>query len=115
MPLMVAARSGLVSYVETLCAHKDIILNQQDSNGFTALIKVAFRLKELQDEYGRVKGYMKYKQCCEILIDHGIDYRIIDSIILPNIFKKSRKTVINQNFYYTFLGGNIYDNSEQSK
>lgn len=78
MPLMVAARSGLVSYVETLCAHKDIILNQQDSNGFTALIKVAFRLKELQDEYGRVKGYMKYKQCCEILIDHGIDYRIID-------------------------------------
>ena len=78
MPLMVAARSGLVSYVETLCAHKDIILNQQDSNGFTALIKVAFRLKELEDEYGRVKGYMKYKQCCEILIDHGIDYRIID-------------------------------------
>lgn len=44
MPLMVAARSGLVSYVETLCAHKDIILNQQDSNGFTALIKVAFKL-----------------------------------------------------------------------
>lgn len=78
MPLMVAARSGLTDFVRQLCEHPDIILNQQDSNGFTALIKTAFRLKELRDKYGKVKGYMRYKECCEILIDYGIDYRIID-------------------------------------
>lgn len=78
MPLMVAARSGLPEFVRQLCDHPDIILNQQDSNGFTALIKTAFRLKELRDKYGKVGGYMRYKECCEILIDHGIDYRIID-------------------------------------
>ena len=78
MPLMVAARSGLVDIVKMLCNHPDIILNQQDSNGFTALIKVAFHINELRDKYGKVMGFNRYKSCCEILIDKGIDFRIID-------------------------------------
>lgn len=78
MPLMVAAWSGLSDFVKELCSHPDIILNQQDSNGFTALIKAAFRMKELRDLHGKFKGYKRRMECCEILINSGIDYRIID-------------------------------------
>lgn len=40
-PLMIACWCGRKRYVEKLCEFPDISLNQQDSNGYTALIKCA--------------------------------------------------------------------------
>ncbi len=39
MPLMIAAWEGRIRFVEALCKDKRTSLNQQDANGFTALIK----------------------------------------------------------------------------
>ncbi|SEM22504.1 Ankyrin repeat [Butyrivibrio sp. ob235] len=63
MPLMIAAWWGKVEIVKMLCAHKDISINQQDENGFTALIKAC------------ANGHVK---CRDILIDAGADTRIVD-------------------------------------
>jgi len=45
-PLMIAAWHGRKDFVDRLCEQKDICLNQQDSNGFTALIKAAVKKNE---------------------------------------------------------------------
>lgn len=63
MPLMIAAWWGKSKYVEKLCAHEKISINQQDGNGFTALIKAC------------ANGYGK---CRDILIEAGADTRIAD-------------------------------------
>lgn len=49
-PLMIACWHGRKKFVEKLCSYKDIGLNQQDSNGFTPLIKCAWKKnRELYD------------------------------------------------------------------
>lgn len=63
MPLMIAAWWGKQKYVEKLCSLENISINQQDENGFTALIKAS------------ANGYGK---CRDILIDAGADTKIID-------------------------------------
>jgi len=63
MPLMIAAWWGKEAYVRKLCAHEKISLNQQDENGFTALIKAC------------ANGNLI---CRDILIEAGADTRIID-------------------------------------
>lgn len=42
-PLMIACWHGRKKFIEKLCSYKDIGLNQQDSNGFTPLIKCAWK------------------------------------------------------------------------
>jgi len=42
-PLMIACWHGRRAFVELLCAQKGICLNQQDRNGYTALIKCAIQ------------------------------------------------------------------------
>ena len=63
MPLMVAAWHGREEYVKALCDDPRTSINQQDFNGFTALIKAA------------IKGWRK---CCQILLDAGADTKIVD-------------------------------------
>ncbi len=63
MPLMVAAWHNRPEFVKELCEHKDISINQQDGNGFTALIKAC---------------YWRHMECRDILIAHGADQRIVD-------------------------------------
>lgn len=63
MPLMIAAWWGKQRYVEKLCSHEKISINQQDENGFTALIKAC------------TNGHGK---CRDILINAGADTRIVD-------------------------------------
>lgn len=63
MPLMIAAWWGKEDYVKKLCAHERISINQQDENGFTALIKAC------------ANGHIK---CRKILMDAGADTRIVD-------------------------------------
>ena len=62
-PLMIAAWCGKSKYVKKLCEHEDISINQQDWNGFTALIKAC------------TNGY---GICRDILIKAGADTRILD-------------------------------------
>lgn len=63
MPLMIAAWWGKQKYVKKLCEHKMISINQQDENGFTALIKAC------------ANGF---GECRDILIGAGADTRIVD-------------------------------------
>lgn len=63
MPLMVAAWGNEKEYVRELLADKRTSINQQDGNGFTALIKA---------------GYRGWRDCMDILIKAGADERIVD-------------------------------------
>ena len=63
MPLMIAAWHGNEDMVRKLCNHAEISINQQDENGFTALIKAC------------ANGYSR---CANILIEAGADKRIVD-------------------------------------
>ncbi|MBR1530190.1 MAG: ankyrin repeat domain-containing protein [Oscillospiraceae bacterium] len=63
MPLMVAAWDGKVEFVKALCADERTSINQQDANGFTALIKACYW------------GFLK---CRDILIEAGADTKIVD-------------------------------------
>lgn len=63
MPLMIAAWHKKPRYVKALCEDPRISINQQDDNGYTALIKAAIKGSE---------------RCCKILLDYGADYKIID-------------------------------------
>ena len=63
MPLMVAAFHGRASIVRLLCEDSRISINQQDSNGFTALMKACMN---------------GYKACRGILEEHNADERIVD-------------------------------------
>ena len=63
MPLMIAAWDNKLEYVKELCADSRTSLNQQDGNGFTALIKAC---------------YWGWLECRDILIDAGADTKIVD-------------------------------------
>lgn len=63
MPLMVAAWENQINIVSDLCADKRVSLNQQDGNGFTALIKAC--------HWGN-------KECRQIIEEAGADTTIID-------------------------------------
>ncbi len=63
MPLMVAALHGYESLVRLLCEDERISINQQDSNGYTALIKACMN--------GNTR-------CRDILQEHHADERIVD-------------------------------------
>lgn len=64
-PLMIACWSGRRKYVEKLCSYSDISLNQQDSNGYTALIKCAvarYNRKKARKSYGVNESLFRYLQ-----------------------------------------------------
>ena len=63
MPLMVAAWENQIDMVRDLCADKRVSLNQQDANGFTALIKAC---------------YWGNTECRKIIEDSGADTTILD-------------------------------------
>ncbi|MCH5345375.1 MAG: ankyrin repeat domain-containing protein [Acetatifactor sp.] len=63
MPLMIAAWDNKLDYVKELCADERTSLNQQDSNGFTALIKAC---------------YWGWLECRDIIIAAGADQKIVD-------------------------------------
>lgn len=62
-PLMVAAWENQIEMVRDLCADERISLNQQDGNGFTALIKACIRGN---------------KECRTIIQEAGADVTILD-------------------------------------
>ena len=64
-PLMVAAWHERFEFVKKLCLSSDISLNQQDANGYTALIKA---------------GIKKNKEIYNFLIEKGADKKIRDRI-----------------------------------
>lgn len=63
MPLMIAAWDNKIKYVQELCADERTSLNQQDGNGFTALIKAC---------------YWGWLECRNIIIEAGADQKIVD-------------------------------------
>ena len=63
MPLMVAAYDGRDAMVRLFCEDERISINQQDSNGFTALMKACMN--------GNIR-------CRDILLEHHADERIVD-------------------------------------
>lgn len=63
MPLMIAAWDNKILFVKELCADPRTSLNQQDGNGFTALIKAC---------------YWGWLECRDILIAAGADEKIVD-------------------------------------
>lgn len=63
MPLMIAAWDNKIPYVKELCADERTSLNQQDSNGYTALIKAC---------------YWGWLECRDIILDAGADPKIVD-------------------------------------
>lgn len=63
MPLMIAAWDNKLDYVKELCADERTSLNQQDGNGFTALIKAC---------------YWGWRDCRDIIIKAGADQKIVD-------------------------------------
>ena len=62
-PLMVAAWEKQIDIVRDLCSDKRVSLNQQDGNGFTALIKAC---------------YWGNKECRKLIEDAGADKTIFD-------------------------------------
>ena len=63
MPLMLAAWHKRERFVKALCNDPRISINQQDFNGYTALIKASIKESE---------------ECCRILLEAGADTKIID-------------------------------------
>lgn len=63
MPLMIAAWTGDEDIVRTLCEDDRISINQQDANGFTALMKACMNGN---------------RRCRDILLEAGADERIVD-------------------------------------
>ena len=63
MPLMIAAWDNRIQHVRELCADPRTSLNQQDGNGFTALIKAS---------------YWGWIDCIKILKEAGADTKIVD-------------------------------------
>ncbi len=63
MPLMIAAWENQVDIVRILCSDSRVSLNQQDGNGYTALIKAC---------------YWGYKECRKIIEEAGADTTILD-------------------------------------
>ena len=63
MPLMVASWDGKAEFVKALCNDERTSINQQDANGFTALIKAC---------------YWGFRNCMDILLEAGADTKIVD-------------------------------------
>lgn len=63
MPLMIAAWDNQLEYVKELIADERTSLNQQDGNGFTALIKAC---------------YWGWLECRDLLMEAGADTKIVD-------------------------------------
>lgn len=63
MPLMIAAWEGKEQFVKVLCEDPRTSINQQDANGFTALIKASAN---------------KYFKCKDILLKYGANEKIVD-------------------------------------
>jgi len=63
MPLMIAAWDGKERFVKALCEDERTSINQQDANGFTAVMKACHW------------GFLK---CRDILIASGADTKIVD-------------------------------------
>ena len=63
MPLMIAAWDGKTDFVKELLADERTSINQQDGNGFTALIKAC---------------YWGWLTCRDLLIEAGADQKIVD-------------------------------------
>ena len=63
MPLMVAAWHNKLEFVKELCADERTSLNQQDGNGYTALIKACGN------------GFL---ECRDIIRNAGADTKIVD-------------------------------------
>lgn len=63
MPLMIAAWDNKISFVKELLADSRTSINQQDGNGFTALIKAC---------------YWGWLECRDLLINAGADTKIVD-------------------------------------
>lgn len=63
MPLMIAAWDNRLAYVKELVADERTSLNQQDANGFTALIKAC---------------YWGFTACRDVLLAAGADEKIVD-------------------------------------
>lgn len=67
MPLMIAAWHGMTEFVKLLCEDERTSLNQQDANGFSALMKAC------------MNGYFRgNKDIRKVLIDSGADTKIVD-------------------------------------
>lgn len=63
MPLMVAAWDNRINFVKELLKDERTSINQQDGNGFTALIKAC---------------YWGHTQCRDMLLKAGADTKITD-------------------------------------
>lgn len=63
MPLMIAAWDNKLEYVRELLKDERTSINQQDGNGFTALIKAC---------------YWGWLECRDLLLEAGADTRIVD-------------------------------------
>ncbi len=72
MPLMIACWEGKKRFVEALCADERISINQQDANGFTALMKACMN-GHFEDNKEKRTWNLK-----DILISAGADERIVD-------------------------------------
>lgn len=67
MPLMIAAWHGMTEFVRLLCKDERTSLNQQDANGFSALMKAC------------MNGYFRGdKDIRKVLLDSGADTKIVD-------------------------------------
>ena len=75
-PLMIACWHGRKKFVEKLCAMPEISLNQQDSNGYTALIKCAVQ-RYNRKKAGKKCDYVEALYRYLLKID-GVDTRIRD-------------------------------------
>lgn len=72
MPLMIAAWEGKKDFVEALCKDERTSINQQDANGFTALMKACMNGHFANDREKHTWD------CRKILIDAGADQKIVD-------------------------------------
>ena len=67
MPVMIAAWHGMTEFVRLLCKDERTSLNQQDANGFSALMKAC------------MNGYFRGdKDIRKVLLDSGADTKIVD-------------------------------------
>lgn len=72
MPLMIASYDGKKKFVKSLCDDERISINQQDANGFTALMKACMNGHFADD---KVKCTWDIRK---ILLDAGADKKIVD-------------------------------------
>ena len=67
MPLMIAAWHGMTEFVKLLCKDERTSLNQQDANGFSALMKAC------------MNGYFRDgKDIRKVLLEAGADTKLVD-------------------------------------